>query len=268
MNPVVTTLIANYNLSQYLGNAIDSALEQTYSVYKNIICIVDDGSTDGSWDLIKGYFTDSYAEIVKDETEEGGLLIIREDNTGPYGYTTLIAIKCKNGGPSKARNIGIDYTIDETDIYAILDADDWMNSSKINRCVSVLRKSPIIGAVYADYDTINTETGKVIREYKEPYSRDKLARECIVHSGSLITKQALVNTKEETGYYDETMRTCEDYDLWMRISEKYIIGHVPLALTNVRVTGLNSSFTVDQSVWGRNWQRVVEKAQQRANGQQ
>jgi len=54
----------------------------------------------------------------------------------------------------------------------------------------------------------------------------------------------------------------------MRISEKYIIGHVPLALTNVRVTGLNSSFTVDQSVWGRNWQRVVEKAQQRANGQQ
>ena len=45
MNPVVTTLI-NYNLSQYLGNAIDSALEQTYSVYKNIICIVDDGSTD------------------------------------------------------------------------------------------------------------------------------------------------------------------------------------------------------------------------------
>ena len=84
----------------------------------------------------------------------------------------------------------------------------------------------------------------------------------------MITKQALVNTKEETGYYDETMRTCEDYDLWMRISEKYIIGHVPLALTNVRVTGLNSSFTVDQSVWGRNWQRVVEKAQQRANGQQ
>ena len=83
MNPVVTTLIANYNLSQYLGNAIDSALKQTYSVYKNIICIVDDGSTDGSWDLITGYFTDSYAEIVKDETEEDGLHIIREENTGP-----------------------------------------------------------------------------------------------------------------------------------------------------------------------------------------
>ena len=141
-----------------------------------------------------------------------------------------------------------------------------MKPSKINRCVSVLKKSPMIGAVYADYDTINTETGKVIREYKEPYSRNKLVMECIVHSGSLITKEALISTKEETGYYDETMRTCEDYDLWMRISEKYIIGHVPLALTNVRVTGLNSSFTVDQSVWGRNWQRVVEKAQQRANG--
>ena len=49
----------------------------------------------------------------------------------------------QNGGPSKARNIGIDYTIDETDIYAILDADDWMKSSKITH-VSVLKKSPMI----------------------------------------------------------------------------------------------------------------------------
>ena len=90
--------------------------------------------------------------------------------------------------------------------------------------------------------------------------------ECIVHSGALISKDALNSVLEETGYYDEKMRTCEDYDLWMRISEKYIIAHVPKSLTKVRVTGDNSSFIVNQEVWQKNWRRVVEKMQQRANG--
>ena len=63
------------------------------------------------------------------------------------------------------------------------------------------------------------------------------------------------------------MRTCEDYDLWMRISEKYVIAHIAEALTLVRVTGDNSSFIVNQDVWQRNWSRVMEKLQQRANAQ-
>ena len=58
----------------------------------------------------------------------------------------------------------------------------------------------------------------------------------------------------------------EDYDLWMRISERYIIAHVPKSLTKVRVTGDNSSFIVNQNVWQKNWARVIEKMQQRANG--
>ena len=54
-----------------------------------------------------------------------------------------------------------------------------------------------------------------------------------------------------------------DYDLWMRISEKYIIAHVPESLTKVRVTGDNSSFIVNQEVWRKNWLRVMEKMQSR-----
>ena len=85
----------------------------------------------------------------------------------------------------------------------------------------------------------------------------------MVHSGSIINKQALLDVEEATGYYDSTMRTCEDYDLWMRISEKYIIAHVPESLTKVRVTGDNSSFVVNQEIWRKNWLRVMEKMQSR-----
>jgi hypothetical protein len=125
----------------------------------------------------------------------------------------------------------------------------------------------MIGVVYGDYDTFHSSTGKIIREYKEPYNRKRLVQECIVHSGSLISKQALEAVLEETGFYDSTMRTCEDYDLWMRISEKFIIAHVPKSLTKVRVTGDNSSFIVNQEIWRDNWVKVMEKRQQRMHAQ-
>ena len=61
------------------------------------------------------------------------------------------------------------------------------------------------------------------------------------------------------------MRTCEDYDLWMRISEKFIISHIPEALTFVRITNESSTATVDQKTWQQNWLRVMEKLHQREN---
>ena len=61
------------------------------------------------------------------------------------------------------------------------------------------------------------------------------------------------------------MRTCEDYDLWMRISDNYMIVHIPESLTKVRVTGDNSSFIINKDVWQRNWSRVMEKASERHN---
>tara|TARA_Y100000361_G_scaffold149693_1_gene164307 strand:- start:2319 stop:3086 length:768 start_codon:yes stop_codon:yes gene_type:complete len=252
--PKVTILIANYNDEKYIDRCIESAVNQDYPG-KLQICIVDDGSTDNSWSIIQSYFV----------KKEGSLLT--KNSTGRFGNTNLIAIKAENGGPSSARNIGIKHTIEDTDIYAILDSDDEMYEDKISSCVSLFEKGKgIVGVVYADYDTIETKTGKIIREFKEPYSRRRLVQECIVHSGALILKEALEQVLEETGYYDETMRTCEDYDLWMRISEKYIIAHVPKSLTKVRVTGDNSSFIVNQEIWQKNWIRIREKMQARSNG--
>ena len=79
---------------------------------------------------------------------------------------------------------------------------------------------PNIAVLDFEAQSSSTSTGKIIREFKEPFSRKRLVRECIVHSGSLVSAKALEDVLEETGYYDEEMRTCEDYDLWMRISEK------------------------------------------------
>ena len=256
--PSVTILIANYNDEEYLDKAIASAIHQDYDGPLQV-CIVDDGSTDGSWDVIVPYIN----HPAKDAHSHLDVTFSRILG-GRFGNTKVIAIKNENSGPSQARNVGIEYTLNSTDIYAILDSDDEMYENKISECIPVFEKGDgMIGAVYADYDTFHTSTKKSIREYKEPFNKKRLVRECIVHSGSLISKEALEATHEDTGYYDKTMRTCEDYDLWMRISEKFIISHVPKSLTMVRVTGDNSSFIVNQEVWQKNWTRVMEKAQER-----
>ena len=249
--PRVTILIANYNDEEYIDGAIESAVNQDYPGPLTI-CIVDDGSEDESWNIIRSYFDD----------EDGD--VITKKNCGRFGHTDFIAIKIKNSGPSEARNVGIKQTLEDTDIYAILDSDDEMYENKLSSCVSVFERGEgMIGVVYGDYETFHVNSDRTIREFKEPYSRKRLVQECIVHSGSLVLKEALQSVLEETGFYDKTMRTCEDYDLWMRISEKYIIAHVPESLTKVRVTGDNSSFVVNQEVWRKNWLRVMEKMQLR-----
>ena len=257
--PRVTVLIPNYNDEEYLDVSIESAFNQDYPG-PITVCVVDDGSTDSSWDIIKSHMKNPTKSVFLDRD------VLTTRGLGRFGNTELIAIKNINSGPSGARNVGIRYTLDNTDIYAMLDSDDEMYPHKVQSCVLAML-DPTIGVAYGDYDVLHVTNGKKIREFKEPYSRKRIMQECIVHSGSAVRKEALEDTLEETGYYDETMRTCEDYDLWMRISEKYMIVHIPESLTLVRVTGDNSSFIVNPEVWQKNWLRVMQKTDSRLDGQ-
>jgi glycosyltransferase involved in cell wall biosynthesis len=261
--PKVTFIIAHHNYEEYLDGAIQSALNQTYP---NIhVCVIDDcsDSEDGS---VLGYtplraIIEKYTKDMTSIDTEQNLQITNCPNF------TFIQILDRPRGPSYARNRGIEYMWDRTDIFAILDADDENYPTKIEKCVKVIMGAPQeIGVVYADHFTLNTTTGIGRIEYREPFDVHRLYRECIVHSGSLITKYALENVEEPTGFYDELMRTCEDYDLWMRISEKFMIAHVAEPLSLVRVQPKNSTDTVSKQIWNMNYQRVFQKKQMRQNG--
>lgn len=258
--PMVTIMIPTYNYGHYIEGALLSALSQTYP--KKGIVIIDDCSTDNTQEKLGQIFAANNCQVERGEDEKYTYEITRINDT------TVFSLLLKNNcGPSEARNVGIDATIGATDIYANLDADDEMHPDKISVCVSYLMQSPRIGVVYADYDIFNEETGNVLREYKEPFSYKRLMEECIVHSGALITKAALLAVKDHLGYYDREMRTCEDYDLWIRIAEQFMICHVPQALTLVRIQRDNSTFTVDKSIWERNWQRIAFKIRARHGNQ-
>lgn len=255
--PQINVLIANYNYQEYVINAIESALNQTYP---NIaITFVDSASTDDSWQVVyKKFFKGKMHERVFPHQYE----VKRVGLQGTKGNTvTLTAIKLDaKRGPSFARNVGIENAIANTFAFAILDADYEMAPNKVDRLFREMAQLPqAIGAVYADYDTLNVKNGITQREYKPTFSRDSLLQNCIVHSGSLVSSAALLAVKDKNGYYDEQLQVAEDWDLWLRISTKFMILHVPEPLTLVRVSPKNSSAVVPPAIWQESWKRVSDK---------
>jgi glycosyltransferase involved in cell wall biosynthesis len=242
--PLLTVVIPNHNYEQWVGEAIVSAAVDPYP--NKQIVVIDDGSTDNSWQRICQLVFNKKVEQQPKQLYAGKLM-----NTPVYA-THLE----KAGGPSAARNIGIQVFWNDTDIYGFLDADDVYLPGKISKSIDKFLQDPArIGAVYTDYDTVNIDTGVRARVYKEPFNINRLMQECIIHSACMVSKLAL----EQSGMYDEEMRTCEDYDLWIRISQSFVFVHIPEPLMLVRVGSHNSTATVDNTIWQQNWQRIRAK---------
>lgn len=259
--PLVTVILANYNYGKYINGAITSVFAQTYPKEKLSLVIVDDNSNDNSWELLLERFKPEQITNGDDKAVFKQLFTKLIDKV----HVLCISLKQTNG-PSFARNVAMQSAIKHTDIFAILDADDEFYPEKIDKCAAkIWANKDDIGVCYADYDILNVETGVTLREYKEPYDAIRLGEECIVHSGSLISKKAIVKTADEFGYYDTNMRTCEDYDLWIRISEKFMIVHIAEPLTLVRNHNQNSTSTVRREIWQQNWKRINVKKQIRSS---
>jgi len=248
-----TVLIANYNYGRYIEQAINSCLRQT--VKPNAICIVDDNSTDNSWEIISNYCGNKQTEDQRLNTGDGEIRL----KVGSLYGIDVIGIKLPNTyGPSSARNTGIQCTIASTDVYAILDADDEMLPNKLEECLRPFEDERI-GVVYANYFNINEETGVSLLEIKEPYDVTRLYKECIVHSGSLIRSSLFSKIAQDGNVYDPVLRTCEDWDLWLRLSNVCMFYHIPIPLTKVLVHQKNSTNSVPNEVWQQNWRYIAQK---------
>jgi len=120
-SPLVSILINNYNYGQFLKEAIDSALQQTYKFIE--VIVVDDGSTDNSKEIIT------------------------------YYGRNIIAILKENDGQASAFNLGFDRS--QGDIICFLDSDDRFKPNKVERIEELFRKYPQAGWVFHNLDYIN-----------------------------------------------------------------------------------------------------------------
>jgi glycosyltransferase involved in cell wall biosynthesis len=217
MNPLVTIIIPTYNRAEFLPQAIDGALSQTYADFE--LLILDDASTDNTPDVVLPYLVDQRIRYFKNS---------------------------KNLGISRNRNYGL--SLAKGEYVAMLDSDDvWLGVRKLQIQVDILELETKCGLVGTDA-TIIDKNGLKIGSITN-FGSDAAIRMTVfiknqfVQSSVLIRKQALA----DVGDYNEAIPIWEDYELWLRIGEKYKLRNVQELLTGYRDHDTNVSKTSGQS---------------------
>ena len=187
----VSVVMPVYNAERYLAAAVESVLGQTHRDFTFII--VNDGSTDGSAEILRRY-----------AAADARITLIDQANQG--------------GGP--ARNRGIEQA--ETRWVFQTDADDLMRPNRIERQLAFLRENPDV-RVSSCFGTYIDDTGRRVgRITHDLTTREKFAwylrtNEAIgiMHPGIVFDRDTFVNV----GGYRAPTALAEDIDLWNRMAE-------------------------------------------------
>lgn len=193
--PLVSIVIATYNMGQYIDQAIDSILQQTW---KNIeVIVVDDGSTDNTSAVMDGY----------------------QDNP------KVIYIKNENQGQPKAKNCGIKHT--KGDFIAFCDADDLWEPNKLDVQMPLFA-NPNVGVVYSEVSNIDEHNQRYVKAPNETRHVGIITNHMLIENfvpfGTAVIRRACI---EQNGIFDEEFRMGIDWDLWLRYSLDWEFAYTP-----------------------------------------
>jgi glycosyltransferase involved in cell wall biosynthesis len=192
--PAISIIIPTYNRSAFIGEAIDSVLQQTFSDFELIV--IDDGSTDSTGEIVNAF---------KDER--------------------LVFIQQENAGRSAARNRAL--ATARGKYIAFLDSDDTYLQDKLERQVNFMEAHPEIGMIYTSAKCIDAD-GNILKNnvYVASVS-GQIYRQVAFFRPVTITLPTVMVRREvldNVGGFDEKMERFEDTDLWRRISKRYQVG--------------------------------------------
>ena len=219
-SPKVSVIVPTYNRADRLERALNSIVSQTYQDFELIV--VDDGSTDKTYQLMKSFPKAQYFYIKK------------------------------NSGVSKARNVGLAFAKGE--LICFLDSDDLWKEKKIQIQSLWLENNKDSQICYTDEiwvrNGVRVNPMNRHRKYSGDIFRHCLGL-CIVSPSSVMIRAKLF---DEIGNFDESLPACEDYDLWLRIASKYAFHFIEEPLI-IKYGG--HSDQLSRKYWGMDRFRVV-----------
>lgn len=214
MNNYIDVVIPLHNDKKFIGLAIQSVLSQTLAVNK--LFIVNDRSTDGSVDVVNAY------------REVDSRVVLLENS----GFER-----------SAARNTGIKASTAE--YIAFLDSDDFWHPEKIERQISLIKEKPINELVYSNYLMIDEfgqyQSNSVVLA---AYLRGSIFKELLLEnkiSGSASAVLCKRSLFEKVGYFDESLRYGEDWDMWLRLARVTNFDYVDGDMVYIRARTLRAS---------------------------
>lgn len=208
----VSVIMPAYNSELFIGEAIESILNQTFSDFELIV--VDDGSIDQTASIIKEKINDAPNRIV---------FIQHEDNMGA----------------AQARNTGLNYA--KADIIMFADADDIQDPRRLETAYYTLLSSEV-DLVFNDCQMIGTR-GEALHRTKG-YPKDVNNANVILHSlkRNHFWSSLVLLKKTEDLYFDTSLASAEDFELFFRLFRKgYTFDIIPEQLTNYRIHSTNLS---------------------------
>jgi glycosyltransferase involved in cell wall biosynthesis len=226
----VSVVIPTHNYGRFLGEAIQSVLSQSFTDFEAIV--VDDGSTDNTREVFDS-----------------------------FGDPRLRYIYQENRGVSAAQNTGIKAANGK--YIAILGADDMWLPAKLERQVKLLDSYPEVALVCSDAYVFDSCTGADLgrRWHHKPFHywvdpqraarqplKELLSRGCFIAPQTALIRRFIFN---EVGYFDESLYTHEDWDLFIRIARRFQVATMDIPLTKIRLHSVSLS---------ANWDRMYQGA--------
>ncbi len=208
MLPKVSVIIPVYNHEKYIRECVESALAQDY---ENIeVIVVDDGSTDATPEILKEF--------------GGRIRCIRQENQG--------AAAAFNHGLRLAMSSFVSW----------LSSDDVFLPDKIRQQVSRFQEDPDLAVVYTDYIRIDADGHELEVVHSHCPPRERFVREYL--AGGFVSAVTMLMRREcidKVGPFDESLQAYEDYDMVLRLLQRYRLGYVPLPLMKYRWHSANMS---------------------------
>ncbi|MBD2387134.1 glycosyltransferase family 2 protein [Cylindrospermum sp. FACHB-282] len=230
--PTVSVIIPTYQRGHIVSQAINSVLAQTYSDYE--IIVINDGSQDNTSQVL-AQFSDHHR---------------------------ITAIHQANQGLSAARNAGIRSA--KGKYIAFLDDDDLWEPQKLEKQISVLEANPGIGLIYSDSLFFSDKRGLFPGSYNTAFPTPNLQVLWTLFRYNYIPVLTVIVRRDcldKVGLFDETLRCCEDYDLWLRVIEKFPIYFLNQPLARYRQSPNNISGNEEQMLVSclRVKEKVIER---------
>ena len=205
MKPEISIIIPVYNSSKYIKSCLDSILNQTFKNFE--VIIIDDGSTDNSYDILKEYSTKN---------------------------TSIKLFKNSNHGVSFTRNYGI--SLAQADYLCFIDSDDWIDENYLENFYNVIQLNPEIDYIVQGikYDWGNDKT-KELFSYKEIIIKETEIANSIVdykllHNGCPVAKlfkRSIIEKKKLR--FNENICMHEDHifvlDYFLEIKNIYLLSN-------------------------------------------
>lgn len=220
----VSVIIPVYNDAEFLFDTIQSVVNQTFDNWE--IVIVNDGSTDGA--TIK---------IINDIEQK---------------FKKTRVIHTINGGPARARNIGIEQANGE---YILpLDADDLIYPTYIEKAIDIIEHNNDIGIVYCEAEFTGKKSGK--------WDLPKYDLLTMLYT-NVIFVTALFRKKDWylVGGFDESLKNgIEDYDFWLALIERdRKVYQIPEVLFKYRIKEVSRTtlFMKDKDKYLQTYKQIL-----------